>query len=97
MAAVFVGSVELTRNGYDMKAAIGETREMNTKLFYIAASYEKIMLEGDSITLACLDALSQVLYSTGCSLRNRNVQIFIKSDGECSGGKDGIRKREKRR
>ncbi len=86
MAAVFVGSVELTRNGYDMNAAIGETSEMNTKLFYIAASYEKIMLEGDSITLACLDALSQVLYSTGCSLHNRNVQIFIKSDGECSGG-----------
>lgn len=72
----FVGSVELTRNGYDMNAAIAETREMNTKLFSIAASYEKIMLEGDSITLACLDALSQVLYSTGYSLRNRNVLIL---------------------
>ncbi len=72
----FAGSVELTRNGYDMNAAIAETREMNTKLFSIAASYEKIMLEGDSITLACLDALSQVLYSTGYSLRNRNVLIL---------------------
>ncbi len=73
---VFVGTVELTRNGYDMSAAIAEKRPMNTRLFSIAASYEKIMLEGDSITLACLDALSQVLYSTGSSLRNRNVLIM---------------------
>lgn len=73
---VFVGSVELTRNGYDMSAAIAETRPMNTKFFSIAASYEKIMLEGDSITLACLDALSQVLYSTGYSLRDRNVLVM---------------------
>ncbi len=73
---VFVGTVELTRNGYDMSAAIAEERPMNTRLFSIAASYEKIMLEGDSITLACLDALSQVLYSTGSSLRNRDVLIM---------------------
>lgn len=73
---VFIGSVELTRNGYDMSAQIGERRPMNTNFFSIAASYEKIMLEGDSIVLACLDALSQVLYSTGVSLRNRNVLIM---------------------
>ena len=72
----FLGSVELTRNGYDKSAAIAETRRMNTKFFSIAASYEKIMLEGDSITLACLDALSQVLYSTGYSLRDRNVLVM---------------------
>lgn len=71
-----IGAVELTRNGYDMSAEIAERRPMNTNFFSIAASYEKIMLEGDSITLACLDALSQVLYSTGVSLRNRNVLIM---------------------
>lgn len=76
MEGVFVGSVELTRNGYDMSAAIAETRPMRTNFFSIAASYEKIMLEGDSITLACLDALSQVLYSTGFSLRDRNVLVL---------------------
>lgn len=73
---VFIGSVELTRNGYDMSAAISEKRHMNTKLFSIAASYEKIMLEGDSITLSCIDALSQVLYSTGCGLRDRTVLVM---------------------
>lgn len=73
---VFIGSVELTRNGYDMSAEIAERRPMNTNFFSIAASYEKIMLEGDSIVLACLDALSQVLYSTGISLRNRNVLVM---------------------
>ena len=73
---IFIGSVELTRNGYDMSAAIAETRPMNTNFFSIAASYEKVMLEGDSIALACLDALSQVLYSTGCSLRDRNVLVI---------------------
>lgn len=72
---VFIGSVELTRNGYDNSAAISEKRDMNTKLFSIAASYEKIMLEGDSITLSCIDALSQVLYSTGCGLRDRTVLV----------------------
>lgn len=76
MKAVFIGSVELTRNGYDMSAAIAELRPLNTNFFSIAASYEKIMLEGDSITLACLDALSQVLYSTGNSLRDRNVLVM---------------------
>lgn len=76
MKGVFLGSVELTRNGYDMSAAIAEVRPMKTNFFSIAASYEKIMLEGDSITLACLDALSQVLYSTGCSLRERNVLVM---------------------
>ena len=76
MKDVFIGSVELTRNGYDMSAAIAETRSMNTNFFWIAASYEKIMLEGDSIDLACLDALSQVLYSTGYSLRDRNVLVM---------------------
>jgi len=76
MKDVFIGSVELTRNGYDMSAAIAETRSMNTNFFSIAASYEKIMLEGDSIDLACLDALSQVLYSTGYSLRDRNVLVM---------------------
>ncbi len=76
MKGVFIGSVELTRNGYDMSAAIAETRHMNTNFFSIAASYEKIMLEGDSITLACLDALSQVLYSTGYSLRDRDVLVM---------------------
>ena len=76
MKGVFLGSVELTRNGYDMSAAIAETRPMNTNFFSIAASYEKIMLEGDSITLACLDALSQVLYSTGYSLRDRSVLVM---------------------
>lgn len=73
---IFVGTVELTRNGYDMSAVIAASRKMNTRFFSIAASYEKIMLEGDSITLACLDALSQVLYSTGSSLRNRNVLVM---------------------
>lgn len=73
---IFIGSVELTRNGYDMSAAISQTRPMNTNFFAISASYEKIMLEGDSIVLACLDALSQVLYSTGYSLRNRNVFVL---------------------
>lgn len=73
---VFVGSVELTRNGYNSSAAIAEKRAMNTRFYSIAASYEKIMLEGDSITLACLDALSQVLYSTGSSLRNRTVLVM---------------------
>ena len=73
---VFIGSVELTRNGYDMSAEIAERRDMNTNFFSIAASYEKVMLEGDSITLACIDALSQVLYSTGCGLRNRNILIM---------------------
>lgn len=72
----FIGSVELTRNGYDLSAAIAETRNMNTRLFSIAASYEKIMLEGDSIVLACLDALSQVLYSTGYSLRDRTMLVL---------------------
>jgi hypothetical protein len=76
MKGVFLGCVELTRNGYDMSAAIAETRPMNTNFFSIAASYEKIMLEGDSITLACLDALSQVLYSTGYSLRDRSVLVM---------------------
>lgn len=76
MKDIFLGSVELTRNGYDKSAAIAEVRQMNTKFFSIAASYEKIMLEGDSITLACLDALSQVLYSTGYSLRDRNVLVM---------------------
>ena len=76
LESVFIGSVELTRNGYDMSAAIAERREMNTTLFSIAASYEKVMLEGDSIVLACIDALSQVLYSTGCSLRGRNVLVM---------------------
>ncbi|MBN2526318.1 MAG: hypothetical protein JXR76_07985 [Deltaproteobacteria bacterium] len=73
---VFVGSVELTRNGYDMSAAIAESRTMRTNFFSIAASFEKIMLEGDSITLACIDALSQVLYSTGLSLRDRSVLVM---------------------
>jgi hypothetical protein len=73
---VFVGTVELTRNGYDMSATISAKRPMHTRLFSIAVSYEKVMLEGDSITLACLDALSQVLYSTGSSLRNRNVLVM---------------------
>lgn len=73
---IFIGSVELTRNGYDMTAEIAERRPLNTNFFSIAASYEKIMLEGDSIVLACLDALSQVLYSTGVSLRNRNVLVL---------------------
>lgn len=59
-----------------MSAVIAASRAMNTRFFSIAASYEKIMLEGDSITLACLDALSQVLYSTGSSLRNRNVLVM---------------------
>lgn len=76
LESVFIGSLELTRNGYDMSAAIAERREMNTTLFSIAASYEKVMLEGDSIVLACIDALSQVLYSTGCSLRGRNVLVM---------------------
>lgn len=76
MKDVFIGTVELTRNGYDMSAAIAETRSMNTNLFSIAASYEKTVLEGDSITLACLDALSQVIYSTGYSLRDRNVLVM---------------------
>lgn len=76
LASLFIGSVELTRNGYDMSAAIAERRRMNTTLFSIAASYEKIMLEGDSITLACIDALSQVLYSTGYGLRDRNVLVM---------------------
>ena len=76
LESVFIGSVELTRNGYDMSAAIAEKREMNTTLYSIAASYEKVMLEGDSIALACIDALSQVLYSTGCSLRERNVLVM---------------------
>jgi hypothetical protein len=76
LEGVFVGTVELTRNGYDMSASIAAVRKMNTRLFSIAASYEKVMLEGDSITLACLDALSQVLYSTGSSLRNRNVLVM---------------------
>lgn len=76
LSGVFVGTVELTRNGYDMSADIAEKRPMHTRLFSIAASYEKIMLEGDSITLACLDALSQVLYSTGNSLRRRKVLIM---------------------
>lgn len=76
MKGVFIGSVELTRNGYDMSAAIAEKRQMNTNFFSIAASYVKIMLEGDSIALACLDALSQVLYSTGYSLRDRNVLVM---------------------
>lgn len=72
----FIGSVELTRNGYDLSAAIAETRPMNTRLFSIAASYEKIMLEGDSIVLSCLDALSQVLYSTGYGLRDRTILVL---------------------
>jgi hypothetical protein len=76
LEGVFVGTVELTRNGYDMSASIAAARKMNTRFFSIAASYEKVMLEGDSITLACLDALSQVLYSTGSSLRNRNVLVM---------------------
>ncbi|WP_282016119.1 hypothetical protein [Marinifilum flexuosum] len=76
MKDVFLGSVELTRNGYDMSAVIGEERDMKTRFFSIAASYEKIMLEGDSITLACIDALSQVLYSTGYSLRDRTVLVM---------------------
>lgn len=76
MKDIFLGSVELTRNGYDMSAAIAEVRPMKTRLFSIAASYEKIMLEGDSIALSCLDALSQVLYSTGYSLRDRNVLVM---------------------
>ncbi|HEY0737310.1 MAG TPA: hypothetical protein VGD69_20495 [Herpetosiphonaceae bacterium] len=76
VSGVFIGSVELTRNGYDMTAALAEARSLNTRFFSIAASYEKIMLEGDSIALACLDALSQVLYSTGLSLRDRNVLVM---------------------
>lgn len=76
LKTVFIGSVELTRNGYDMSAAIAERRAMNTNFFSIAASYDKVMLEGDSITLACIDALSQVLYSTGCSLRSRTVLVM---------------------
>lgn len=73
---VFIGSVELTRNGYNATAALAEQRPLNTRFYSIAASYEKIMLEGDSITLACLDALSQVLYSTGNSLMNRTVLVM---------------------
>jgi hypothetical protein len=76
MRGVFLGSVELTRNGYDMTAALAEVRALQSPFFSIAASYEKIMLEGDSIALACLDALSQVLYSTGLSLRERNVLVM---------------------
>lgn len=76
MSGVFIGSVELTRNGYDMSAAIAEKRAMETRFFSIAASYEKVMLEGDSIAIACINAMSQVLYSTGYSLRDRNVLVM---------------------
>lgn len=49
---------------------------VNTRFFSIAASHLKIMIEGDNITLACLNGLNQVLFSRGWSLSDRNVCVM---------------------
>eukprot|EP00727_Mastigamoeba_balamuthi_P005923 m51a1_g1950 hypothetical protein (1855) ;mRNA; r:984815-1006833 len=49
---------------------------LNSLFFSIAASYEKVMLEGDDIALACIAGLDQVLYSAGWSLSRRRVAVL---------------------
>uniref|UniRef100_A0A7S2U7R0 Uncharacterized protein n=1 Tax=Attheya septentrionalis TaxID=420275 RepID=A0A7S2U7R0_9STRA len=80
---VFVGTCELTRNGYDATRSIYERREaatgrgyLNTRFFSIACSHNKIKGEGNNIALACLNALKQVLYSIGWSLSRRKVIVL---------------------
>jgi hypothetical protein len=79
----FVGTCELTRNGYNSTCSIWEKRKaltgegyLNTRFFSIAASYGKIKLEGNNIALACLNGLEQVLYSIGWSLSRRKVVVL---------------------
>src|ERR1700728_1099569 len=83
IAQGLAGTVELTRNGYDATMSLYQNRGgvsnggyLNTPFFSIAASYEKIMLEGDNIALACLDGLDQVLYAENWSLSKRNVVVL---------------------
>jgi hypothetical protein len=81
--SIVVGTTELTRNGYDATRALFESRTYkvsggytNIPFFSIACSREKVMQEGDNIALACLDALDQILYGIGWSLKQRNVCVF---------------------
>jgi hypothetical protein len=75
--SVFTGSTEYTRNGYNRSADIQEERgHLMSPLFSIACSNAKTQFEGDGIALACLMAITTVLYAAGDSLRLRNVLVM---------------------
>jgi len=77
LTSVFVGSTEYTRNGYNRSVALQELHgKLAYPLFSIACSDIKTRLEGNSIALACLVAIENVLYSLGVSVRLRNVMIM---------------------
>ena len=78
IAGVFVGSTEYTRNGYNRSAALQAQYKgkLASPLFSIACSQVKTRFEGDGIAQACLAAITQVLYSTGASVKFRNVLVM---------------------
>jgi len=82
--AAFVGTCELTRNGYNATQSLYEYRAannsgvgyLNTRFASIAASYWKTQREGNDIALACMNGLAQVLYSIGWTMSMRSVCVL---------------------
>jgi hypothetical protein len=78
LSGAFVGTTEYTRNGYNRSVALQEQHggKLAYPLFSIACSRVKTRLEGDSIAIACILAMQNVLYSVGASDRLRNILIM---------------------
>jgi len=79
----FVGTTELTRNGYDCSMMVqekqekkGSKRKLAYPLFSPACSQLKTRIEGDSIAIACVNAITQILYAKGLTLKHRHVMVI---------------------
>jgi len=77
VAEVMFGSVEHTRNGYDlnMRTYLAHGR-LAAPAFSIAVSYMKTQVESDTVAATILNAVESVLYSHGVGLRRRNTFVF---------------------
>jgi hypothetical protein len=74
---VIIGSVEHTRNGYDLNMrTFLKYGKLAAPAFSIAVSYMKTQIESDTAAATILNATESVLYSIGVGLRDRNVLVF---------------------
>ncbi len=79
LEGVFVGSTEMTRNGYNRDVRVQRDKgrgKLVFPIFSIACSRLKTGIEGDTIAVACLHAVAAVLYSVGLSVKHRTVVLM---------------------
>jgi hypothetical protein len=78
MAECVIGSVEHTRNGYDlnMQTYATQGRRLAVPAFTIALSYMKTQMESETVAATIINAVESVLYSQGVSLRRRKAFVF---------------------